>query len=361
MEFNNRLAALRGRMRAEKLGAYALLHLPNLRYLTGFTGSAGLLVVLPDEAHFYTDGRYREQARLEVRGARVHIAGPAGMVAEAARRLGRMRRIGMEGANLTLATAAALGGKDWKNRLLPTIGWVEQLRAVKTPDEIARLRRAAQLASGIWPRILREIKPGNSERAVAARVEYELRRAGGDGCSFEPIVAAGARGALPHARASAQKLRGGDLVVLDYGVWREGYASDMTRTVAVGRAPARAREIYRVVLEAQQAAIAAVGPGVAAADVDAAARRVLRKHKLLRYFVHSTGHGVGLEIHELPRLGQWTRRDQPAPVLETGNVITIEPGVYLPGWGGVRIEDMVRVTAGGAEILTPTPKELLEL
>ncbi len=361
MESTKRLAALRERMRREKLGAFASLHLPNLRYLTGFTGSAGLLLVQAEEAHFYTDGRYREQARLEVRGAQVHITGNAGLYAAAAHRLGRVRRIGVEASNLTLAAASALGGKEWKNRLLPTTGWIEQQRARKTPDEIARLRRAAQLASGIWPRLLKEIQPGKSERAVAARIEFELRRAGGDGCSFEPIVAAGARGARPHARASAQALRRGDLVVLDYGVWREGYASDMTRTVAVGRASARAREVYRAVLEAQLAAIAAVRPGVPAPAVDAAARRVLRKHKLLRYFVHSTGHGVGLEIHENPRLGQWTRRDQPPPVLETGNVITIEPGVYLPGWGGVRIEDMVHVTDGGAEILTPTPKELLEL
>ncbi len=361
MEFTKRLAAFRERMRREKLSAFALLHLSNLRYLTGFTGSAGLLVVQPEEAHFYTDGRYREQARLEVQGAQIHIAGPAGLYAEAAHQLARVRRIGVEAPTLTLAAAAALGGKEWKNRLYPTTGWVEQLRAIKTPDEVARLRQAAQLAASIWPRILREIKPGNRERAIAARIEFELRRSGGDGCSFEPIVATGAHGALPHARASAQELKQGDLVVLDYGVWLEGYASDMTRTAGVGRVPVQAREIYGAVLEAQLAALDTVRPGVPTPVVDGAARRVLRKHKLLRYFVHSTGHGVGLEIHENPRLGQWMRRDQPPPVLEAGNVITIEPGVYLPGWGGVRIEDMVHVTASGAEILTPTPKELLEL
>lgn len=335
-----------------------ITHLPNIRYLCGFRGSAGALLVGGAGPVFFTDGRYIEQAHEEVLGARVLI-GKKPPLPAAAEWLERKRggKLGIEGDHLTVSSEArlrALLPKSW--RLQPTSGVVERQRIIKDAGEAELLRRAVNLGSSLFRPMLKTIRPGVLETAVAARLEYAARQAGAGGMAFETIVAAGPRSALPHGRASVTPIPRHGFVVLDFGVILAGYCSDMTRTVAVGRPSANERAWYDGVLEAQLAGIAAVRPGATAGEVDGASRKVLKRNKLGKYFTHSTGHGVGLEIHESPRLasGETT-------VLEPGMVLTIEPGVYIPGEGGVRIEDMVLVTKTGCEVLTPTTKELITI
>jgi Xaa-Pro aminopeptidase len=235
-------------------------------------------------------------------------------------------------------------------------GLVETLRAVKDAGEIDRIRDAARLGSEVMEEAIRLIRPGVTELDVAAEIGYRMRRKGASGESFEAIVAAGPRSALPHARPTAHQIGKNELVVLDLGAILRRYCSDLTRTVHVGKASSRERGWYQAVLEAQAAARDALRSGVTCVAIDAAARRVLQRKGLGRYFVHSTGHGIGLEIHEDPRIA----RDQKT-VLETGNVVTLEPGVYVEGVGGIRIEDDALVTPRGCEILTTTSREFLEL
>jgi Xaa-Pro aminopeptidase len=231
---------------------------------------------------------------------------------------------------------------------------VEKARMVKDADELARIRAAVNLGAKLFDRALEVLHPGVKEMEVAAEMELAARRAGAEAMSFTTIIASGARSALPHGRASDDLIHPGGFVVCDFGVILGGYCSDETRTVWVGKVPDDARRAYESVLEAQQAAIRAVRPGTAISDVDEAARKVLRKAGFGAYFTHSTGHGVGLEIHEAPRVASGQKE-----ILQPGMVITIEPGVYFPGKWGVRIEDMVAVTAGGCEVLTPTSKDFL--
>jgi len=332
-----------------------ITHLPNIRYLCGFTGSAGALLV-GGEPVFFTDGRYTEQAHKEVFGARVLI-GKKPPLPAAVEWLKRKRagKLGIEGDHMTVAAEArlrALLPRSWRPR--PTSGVVERQRMIKDAGEAELLRRAVNLGSSLFKPILKALRPGVPETAVAAKLEFAARQAGAEGMSFDTIIAAGPRSALPHGRASATPIPRQGFVVLDFGVILAGYCSDMTRTVALGRPSAKERGWYDAVLDAQLAGIAAVRPGVTAGEVDEAARKVLKRNKLAKYYTHSTGHGVGLEIHESPRLaaGETT-------VLEPGMVLTIEPGVYVPGQGGVRIEDMILVTKTGCDVLTPTTKELI--
>jgi Xaa-Pro aminopeptidase len=231
---------------------------------------------------------------------------------------------------------------------------VEQLRMVKDADEISRIRSAAQLGCRLFDSALETIRPGVQETEVAAGMGYAASQAGAEGMSFPTIIAAGERSALPHGRASSQPIPRSGFVVCDFGVILTGYCSDMTRTVYVGSPGAEARSIYGAVHEAQQAAVEAIKPGRGVGEVDRAARKVLQKHRLARFFTHSTGHGVGLEIHEAPRLAAGQQE-----ILRPGMVVTVEPGAYIPRKWGVRIEDMVVVTEQGCEVLTPTSKELV--
>jgi Xaa-Pro aminopeptidase len=233
---------------------------------------------------------------------------------------------------------------------------VEKLRAVKDADELQRMREAAVLISNVFKRVVRIIRPGISELGLAAEIEYGVRQMGGAGPSFETIVASGERSAWAHARPTAKLLRKSELVVLDQGAIIRGYCSDMTRTVFVGKAPSKVRSLYGAVLEAQEAAKSAIRPGVKAGDVDRAARNVLKRLKLAQYFTHSTGHGLGIEVHEIPRLGKGEET-----VLCEGMVLTVEPGVYIEGLGGIRIEDDVVVRSEGAVDLTTASREFLEL
>ncbi|MGH9491699.1 MAG: M24 family metallopeptidase [Terriglobales bacterium] len=348
MDYPGRMERLRARMKREHVDATVISHLPNIRYLSGFSGSNGLLAVTAGEADFFSDSRYTSQAAAEVRGARVRIPADGDLLAAAGRRIRGARRVGFESERLSWAAVARLQtALGRRTRLFPMRTWVEDLRRIKEPEEIAAIRAAVELAAGVLPGVTARLRPGMRETEIAGRIELALRRAGGQGTSFETLVASGARAAIVHGKASAKRLEAGDPVILDYGVWLNGYASDRTRTVLLGGG-AKGRRLLRAVRQAQEAAIAAVRPGVSARAVDQAARRVLRAAGLGRWFVHSTGHGVGLEVHEAPRLGQRSR-DR----LESGEVITVEPGVYLPGWGGVRWEDVVVVREGGAEVLAP--------
>ncbi|MDP9268358.1 MAG: Xaa-Pro peptidase family protein [Acidobacteriota bacterium] len=365
-DYPGRRKKLAAQMAAAHLDACLITHLANVRYLCGFTGSAGVLALARVEdgaqAAFFTDGRYTTQAREEIRGVKV-VVGKRPALVEAMDWLKRQRarRIAFEAEHLSFATQRHLASATSKPaKLAPTSGLVERLRRVKEKAEIEQIRAAVLLASGLFAGVLRTIKLGFKERVteadVAAELEHAARRAGAQGMSFETIVASGFRSALPHGKASAQPIQRDGFVILDFGVILAGYCSDMTRTVHVGAPSKRDSMLYHAVLDAQLAAIAKVSPGRTVAEVDQAARSTLRKAGLARFFTHSTGHGVGLEIHEPPRIAKGQ-----VEKLLPGMVITVEPGVYLPGEGGVRIEDMVVVTEDGCEVLTPTTKELIAL
>ena len=360
MNYLARQKKLREQLATTRFDALLISHLPNIRYLCGFTGSAGFLLVDESRSVSFTDVRYDTQSREQVKGAKVVIARKAVLSALAEWIKARQKRkrgwtIGVEAEHLTVAEQKRL--RD----LLPSgvhlrsaSALVDRMRMVKDEDELGLIRAAVQLGATLFDRALEVLKPGVKETEVAAEMEYVARRAGTEEMSFPTIIASGARSALPHGRATDQVIAGGGFVVCDFGVILHGYCSDQTRTVWVGAVPTEARRAYESVKEAQQAAIAAVRPGVSVAEVDAAARKPLHKAGLGRYFTHSTGHGVGLEIHEAPRVAAGQKE-----VLRPGMVITVEPGVYFPGKWGVRIEDMVAVTEGGCEVLTPTSKDFL--
>ncbi|MFB3814250.1 MAG: M24 family metallopeptidase [Terriglobales bacterium] len=359
MNYARRQAEVRHALAERKLDALVVTHLPNIRYLCGFTGSAAVLVAQPGQWAFFTDGRYSAQARQEVQGARVVVAKgpPLPAVGAWLSKAARSARVGIEAEHMTVAMRTALAASlPRRYRVHETSGLVEWLRMVKEAEEIERIRGAVLAGAKLLDTALQVIEPGVSETVVAAEIEYAARQAGAEGMSFPTIVASGKRSALPHGVASACEIARKGFVVLDFGVILGGYCSDMTRTVHVGRPSGEMRSVYEAVQAAQQAAIDAVRAGVTVGEVDGAARRTLRRAGLAKFFTHSTGHGVGLEIHELPRVARAGNS-----VLRPGTVITIEPGVYIPGKGGVRIEDMVVVTERGCEVLTPAPKELLTL
>ena len=353
-EFAARRRVIAGGLAERKLDALLVSFGPNLRYLSGFTGSNGNLLVMGEESILFTDPRYRIQAAQEV-NCRLRIAkGPLLVEVAAAIARRRLKRIGFEPARMTCDFHEALQSRlPLKASLNAAGGWIEELRMVKSEAEIARIRRSVETNSRAFEQTLAHVRPGMKEQDLAADLEYRMRREGAEKTSFETIVAAGERSALPHAQPGSAPLRSGDLVVVDMGAVQEGYCSDMTRMLFLGRPGPKVKRAYRAVLEAQLAAIDAVRAGAGTARVDATARRVLKGYGLDRAFVHSTGHGLGLEIHEPPRLG---RRDK--GILQAGMAVTIEPGVYIEGFGGIRIEDTVVVTVKGCEILTPTSKDL---
>ena len=341
---------------AKGAGADALVvaHAADVRYLSGFTGSSGAVALTARSGALFTDGRYTTQAKAETAGSGLRVVIGKGQPGVLAAQWLTERGATRCAFDASLTTVAAL---DAMRKPLPasirrsffvaTQGLVARVRERKDPYEIARMKRAAALGCRLFESVLTNLSAGETESEIALALEIEAKRAGAEAMSFETIVASGERSALPHGRASSAKLPRRGFVTLDFGVLLDGYCSDMTRTVHLGKPTQREWDVYHSVLEAQQAGVAAVGPGVRCGDVDEAARAVLRKAKLERWFTHSTGHGVGLEIHEGPRIA--AKQEQ---VLEPGMVITIEPGVYLPGEFGVRIEDMVLVTEDAGEVLT---------
>lgn len=335
----------------------------NLTYLTGFVGSAGLLVAASDRSTLILDGRYTGAAgEAQTAGAlapvEIEKVEPRfdQTLARVLQRLGA-RRVGFEAAHVTVATLnawqAAATGLEW----IATERLVESGRVVKDDLEIKILRRAAKLLSGVARELRTVVRAGATERDTARQIDLALERAGFEAPAFPTIVATGPNGAHPHAHPTDRRLADGDLVVLDFGGVLDGYCVDLTRAAAVGQVSARARALFAAVHEAQAAAIATVRAGTTGAAVDAAARRVLETRGLADAFLHSTGHGLGLEVHEAPRLSP--ERSGPAEPLLAGMVCTIEPGAYLEGFAGVRLEDDVLVTAEGCEVLTDAPRDLL--
>jgi Xaa-Pro aminopeptidase len=349
---------LQTQMVERRLSGLLVMHPANWYYLSGFSGEAGALLLLRRGPVLVTDGRFTAQAKGETSGIRV-VAQKGSLTVSVGEWLKTQRRsrIGFDASQLTVAQFRALRAAAGRRvRWIAASGAVEALRARKEPQEIAQMRKAGVLAGEVLAAALELLKPGVRELEIAAEIEYQMRQRGASGRAFETIVAFGERSAYPHARPTAKRLRKNELVVLDLGAILGHYCSDISRTVFVGKAPARVRRWYCAVQEAQSAAIAAVQAGVRCGDVDAAARQILTGHGLDRYFIHSTGHGLGLEVHEDPRVARGQKQ-----ILVPGNVITIEPGVYIPGVGGIRIEDDVAVRADRTEVLTRVPRDLIEI
>jgi len=353
-----RLRRLRQRLEQAGLDALLVSHLPNILYLTNCHCRHALLVIMQRHAVVFTDARYRHQARREVRGTEIiEVTDSLHATASEWLHAQRIPRLGFEELRLNVAAYRQLCQALGKNtRLVPTQDFVESLRALKEAAEIAAIRRATRLTQRVFAEVLPLIRPGVRECELAAEIEYRMKRYGAQAPAFETIVASGPRAAWPHARASPKRLRKNELVVVDLGAILSDYCSDMSRTLFLGNPSARVQRIYRAVQRAQQCAFDAVSAGVCAGEVSTAARRTLVNCGLGHYLLHALGHGVGLEIHEAPRLAQGV--DIP---LATGNVITLEPGVYVPGWGGIRIEDVAVVRPRGAECLTTTSHELVIL
>ena len=363
MDHFRRIGLIRRRLTKAGLHGLLVTHLPDLRYLSGFTGSSAALAVTRRSARLFTDGRYKTQAAVEVSVAQVEIVASSPAVA-AVQWLAAQSGVEFAGFDPTQTTVANLARyraalpARLRRSFLSALAapMVMPLRQIKDEDELALMIEAALTGCKLFEHILGFIRPGLAEFEVAAELEHQARLLGTEGMSFDTIVASGPRSALPHGRASAAKLPRRGFVTLDFGVILNGYCSDMTRTVYLGKPRANERAAYEAVLEAQEAGVAAVAPGIRCAEVDEAARSVLRRAGLAEAFSHSTGHCLGLEIHEPPRIGA----EETARLLP-GMVITIEPGIYLVERFGIRIEDMVAVTRNGGQVLTPAPKALIEL
>lgn len=348
-----RRAVLRDRIAAADVDAMLVTALPNIRYLSGFSGSSGLLLVGPETRDlFLTDFRYKTQVddeldpEIEVRIVSEDIMS----VARAALSERGAARVAFERAQLSYKAWSEWSESDGPV-LVPVVEWVEETRAIKSEAEVDAIRRACQIADETFELMLDAVRPGVSERELAGRIELELVRRGAEGASFETIVAFGERSALPHARPTGRELARGEIVLFDFGAVADGYVSDMTRTVACGEPPAEMIEIYEVVLAAQMAALEGIRAGMAGPEADALARAVIDSAGHGPRFGHSLGHGIGLEVHEAPRLSR-----KSVDRLATGMVVTVEPGVYVEGIGGVRIEDDALLGSDGLEALSAAPK-----
>ncbi len=360
MNYSHRLQNLQKSLKKRKCDALAVTHLTNVRYLTGYTGSAGLVALTPTEIYFVTDFRYRTQAAEQVgKNAKIVIAerGLWPRAAQVFKKIG-VSRIGFEAEHTSVAAWEEIQKLVKPAQTVATKRAVEDLRLQKDDDELKILREAVAIADGAMAAILEFLRPGLSEKEVAAAIEHEVRARGGTGLSFDSIVASGTRGALPHGIASEKRLEAGEMVTIDMGARFGGYCSDMTRAVCLGKATDEQNEIYNLVWRAQTTAAAALKPGLNCKAADRIARDLIEGAGHKKEFGHGLGHGVGLDIHEQPRLSKIGKGE-----LKAGMIVTCEPGVYRPNWGGVRIEDMMLITENVAEILTQTPKpeRLLEL
>jgi len=355
-----RLASLRGAMRAQGMGVLLVTGTANRRYLSGFTGSAGSLLVTEDRAFLITDFRYLEQAAAQAPGW--ELVRQEGKLADVLRPLlseQGMRELCFEKDHLTYAQYEALSGIE-DCHLRPAGGLVEKLRLAKDEGELEAIARAAALTDAAVAYAWGIMKPGMTEQELALELEYYMRRRAAERAAFDIIVVSGPRTSLPHGHPGPRQIQRGDFVTMDLGCTVDGYCSDLTRTVVVGKADARQREIYRLVLEAQETGLQAIRAGRKGSEVDAEARKVIEEAGYGEHFGHGLGHGVGLEVHEGPVLSPRAAGPD-EPELKPGMVVTVEPGVYIPDWGGVRIEDLVVVQEEGARVLSRADKQLLEL
>jgi len=352
----DRISAARGCLK--RVGADLLLvsNLSNIRYLTGFTGSEALLVLSSDDGWFLTDSRYTSQAGAEVTGASVvEFTNRMETLVQVLKQSGAAR-VAFEAGHTSVAVYQELCKKTEGIAYIPADAEMTSIRTVKDAGELDILEQVAGIASQSLLQTVARLKPGMTENEVAWALEVAMRERGAEGKSFDFIVASGERGALPHGRASDKKLAAGELVTIDYGAIYRGYCSDETVTVALGEPDSRQREVYETVLAAQRAAIDAVRPGMEFKDLDAVARDYIAARGFGEYFGHGLGHGVGIDIHEHPAASPRSKH-----VIQEGMVFTIEPGIYIPGWGGVRIEDTVVVENDRCRCITQVPKELMVL
>ncbi len=350
---SNNLPQLEDVIKTSKCDALLITSIENIRYITGFTGSSGFLLVKEGGGIFFTDSRYMEQAGGEVKGHEVReykkrFPELASEIISAG-----FKNVGFEDSNLTYQAWQELKKELGPVRLVPLKKSLDLLRGVKTKGELRLISRAIEIANGGFERLLPSIRPGVREDELAVELEYQMRKGGADGLSFDVIVASGSRSALPHGSPSNKILKAGDPVVFDFGARYKGYHSDETATVFVEKASERLWKIYHIVKEAHDRAIDSVKPGIKFSDIDKVTREFIGKAGFGKYFGHGTGHGVGLNVHEGPSISSNSEG-----IVEEGMVFTIEPGIYIPGLGGVRIEDMVVVTKSGCKVLTKIPKEL---
>lgn len=328
----------------------------NRRYMTQFTGTAGVALISKQDAVFITDFRYVEQASEQATEFNIvqHVGPIVKEIAKQTKLLG-INRLGFEQDDITYSQFK-MYEKYIPSQLIPITGMIEKLRLIKTDEEIKMIKGAAEIADAAFVHILDVIRPGMSELEVSNELEFFMRRQGATSSSFDIIVASGVRSALPHGVASEKLLEKGDFITLDFGAYYNGYVSDITRTVALGEPADKLKEIYQIVLEAQLRGIAGIKPGITGKEADALTREYITEQGYGDYFGHSTGHGIGLEVHEEPGLSM-----RSSTILEPGMVVTVEPGIYIAGLGGVRIEDDILITKDGNELLTHSPKELIIL
>jgi Xaa-Pro aminopeptidase len=350
-----RVDRLRVSMTEHEVDGFLVTSISNRRYLTGFTGTAGVALITGEEAIFITDFRYVDQAKEQAQGFNVvQHTGPIGeTIANELQRLG-VKRLGFEQDHVTFATYRGYQERFTQSELVPVSGVVERLRMIKDSEELAIIRQAVDIVDHTYEHILKFIKPGMKEIEVANELEFHMRKQGASSSSFDIIVASGYRSALPHGVASDKVIEKGDFVTLDFGALYKGYISDMTRTFAMGEPSPKLKEIYDVCLQAQLLGVGNIKAGLTGKQSDALCRDYIASKGYGEYFGHSTGHGIGLDVHEGPGLSM-----KVDVTLEPGMVVTIEPGIYLSGIGGVRIEDDVVITETGNEILTKSTKELL--
>ncbi len=354
----NRVKRLQSILAKENLDFLLVSFLPHIRYLSGYSGTNGLILASPKACVFLTDFRYKDQARQQVKNMTVTVVDRElfSSLANLPQLKARRAKLGFEANYLSCKVYRSLRSLLPECLLVPTEKLVESLTVTKDDGEVAKIRKAVQITDLAFSEILDWIKPGTSELDVAAELEYRMKKRGGSTPYYQTIVASGKRSALPHGVASRKKIRKGEFVTMDFGAVYDGYTADLTRTVVVGKANRRQKEIYNTVLKAQRAALKRARPRMKACDLDKVARDVIRRAGYGKFFGHGLGHGIGLQIHDNPAVNPANQQ-----LLEEGMVITIEPGIYVPGWGGVRIEDDVLITRRGCEVLNASEKNLVEL
>jgi len=350
-----RVEKLKEQFNKYNIDAFLVTHLPGIRYLSGFSGSNGICLIQENTRFFFTDPRYKEQSKLEVSDFEI-ILTERDLIREAKRAcyLSPKLRVGFDAKYLTIDDYSLLRKSIPQKNLVLTNLCIDSIRAVKDTNEIEEISHAAEITDNIFTELLHIIKPGIAELDISAEISYRIKKAGASSDAFDPIVAFGDHAAITHAEPGMKKLKKGEGIIIDFGCVWNGYRSDITRTVFLGNPSGIMKKIYNVVHSAQQEALGSVRAGIIARELDAVARRYITAHRFGKYFSHSLGHGLGLEVHEMPRITR-TNSDP----LAAGNVITIEPGIYIPGIGGVRIEDDVAVEEEGAKILTNAPKEMI--
>lgn len=357
MDVKIKLKRLREKLDELKIDAIFINHLPNIRYLTGFSGSSALCLVSKTDAFFITDFRYKEQIKIQVKHFKKIVATGKTLLDIACEKniFRGLTKIGFEADHISFSLLSELKRKFKGVKFVPTRNLIEEISAVKTPDEIENIKSAIKISEKVFNEVLNIIKPGVSEIDIAAEISYLHKKFGAEKDAFDIIVASGWRSALPHGVASDKKIKKGELVVIDFGCVYNGYHSDITRTIAVGKISDEKRKIYQIVLDAQARAIESARAGLKASELDSIARDYIKQKGYGRFFGHSLGHGIGTEIHTLPRIAPKSNY-----ILQNGNVITIEPGIYIPDTGGVRIEDDILINST-AELLTSLPRNLIEL